>query len=124
LKVGVHALGYVAETTQEAADEFFPGYARAVTDVGKERGWPPVTRAAFDAQRGPHGALLEGLHDVVVRDGRIAAIATPGAAADGVTELDGKGRFQVQVERSPAVVFRLLRNGSESYWVRRVRLGS
>src|SRR5437763_35507 len=40
LKVGVHALGYVAETTQEAADAFFPGYARAVTDVGKERGWP------------------------------------------------------------------------------------
>ena len=60
LKVGVHALGYVAETTQEAADEFFPGYARAVTDVGKERGWPPVTRAGFDAQRGPHGALLIG----------------------------------------------------------------
>jgi probable LLM family oxidoreductase len=60
LKVGVHALGYVAETTQEAADEFFPGYARAFTDVGKERGWPPVTRAGFDAQRGPHGALLIG----------------------------------------------------------------
>jgi probable LLM family oxidoreductase len=60
LNVGVHALGYVAETTQEAADEFFPGYARAVTDVGKERGWPPVTRAGFDAQRGPHGALLIG----------------------------------------------------------------
>jgi probable LLM family oxidoreductase len=60
LKVGVHALGYVAETTQEAADEFFPGYARAVTDVGKERGWPPVTRAGFDAQRAPHGALLIG----------------------------------------------------------------
>src|SRR5215813_7237407 len=53
LSVGVHALGYVAETTQTAADEFFPGYARAVTDVGKERGWPPVTRAGFDAQRGP-----------------------------------------------------------------------
>jgi probable LLM family oxidoreductase len=60
LKLGVHALGYVSETTQEAADEFFPGYARAVTDVGKERGWPPVTRAGFDAQRGPHGALLIG----------------------------------------------------------------
>jgi probable LLM family oxidoreductase len=60
LKVGVHALGYVAETTEEAADEFFPGYARAFTDVGKERGWPPVTRAGFDAQRGPHGALLIG----------------------------------------------------------------
>jgi alkanesulfonate monooxygenase SsuD/methylene tetrahydromethanopterin reductase-like flavin-dependent oxidoreductase (luciferase family) len=60
LKVGVHALGYVAPTTQEAADEFFPGYAKAITDVGKERGWPPVTRAGFDAQRGPEGALLIG----------------------------------------------------------------
>jgi alkanesulfonate monooxygenase SsuD/methylene tetrahydromethanopterin reductase-like flavin-dependent oxidoreductase (luciferase family) len=66
LKVGVHALGYVAETTQEAADAFFPGYARAVTDVGKERGWPPVTRAGFDEQRGPDGALLIGSPDEVV----------------------------------------------------------
>ena len=56
LKVGVHSLGYVAATTKEAADDFFPGYARAVTDIGKERGWPPVTRAGFDAQRGPLGA--------------------------------------------------------------------
>ena len=38
LKVGVHMLGYVADTTQEAADTFFPGYAKAMTDVGKERG--------------------------------------------------------------------------------------
>jgi probable LLM family oxidoreductase len=60
LKVGVHALGYVAETTQEAIDGFFPGYARAFTETGKERGWPPVTRAHFDAQRSPHGALLVG----------------------------------------------------------------
>jgi len=66
LKVGVHALGYVAATTQEAADDFFPGYARAVTDVGKERGWAPMTRAAFDAQRGPQGALLIGDPDEVV----------------------------------------------------------
>jgi probable LLM family oxidoreductase len=65
LKVGVHALGYVAETTQQAADEFYPGYARAVTDVGKERGWAPMTRAAFDAQRGPLGALLIGTADEV-----------------------------------------------------------
>jgi probable LLM family oxidoreductase len=65
LKVGVHSLGYVAATTQEAADDFFPGYARAFTDIGKERGWPPVTRAAFDAQRGPRGALLIGSPDEV-----------------------------------------------------------
>jgi probable LLM family oxidoreductase len=60
LTVGVHALGYVAATTREAVDDFFPGYARAFTEVGKERGWPPVTRAGFEAQRGPHGALLVG----------------------------------------------------------------
>ncbi|MDB4871224.1 MAG: putative FMN-dependent luciferase-like monooxygenase family protein [Gemmatimonadales bacterium] len=65
LKVGVHSLGYVAETTKEAADDFFPGYARAFTDIGKERGWRPVTRADFDAQRGPEGALLIGSPDEV-----------------------------------------------------------
>ena len=66
LKVGVHMLGYVAGTTQEAADTFFPGYAKAMTDVGKERGWPPMTRASFDAQSGPNGALLVGSPDEVV----------------------------------------------------------
>jgi probable LLM family oxidoreductase len=66
LKVGIHSLGYVAETTREAADDFFPGYARAFTDVGKERGWPAVTRAGFDAQRGPQGALIIGDPDEVV----------------------------------------------------------
>ena len=65
LKVGVHSLGYVAATNQEAADDFYPGYARAMTDVGKERGWPAMTRAAFDAQRGPRGALLIGSPDEV-----------------------------------------------------------
>ena len=66
LRVGVHALGYIARTTQEAVDDFFPGYARAIASVAKERGWPAVTRAHFDAQRGPHGALLIGSPDEVV----------------------------------------------------------
>src|SRR6266852_2952917 len=66
LKVGMHSLGYVADTTKEAADDFYPGYAKAVTDVGKERGWSPVTRASFDAQRGPQGALIIGDPDEVV----------------------------------------------------------
>jgi len=60
LRVGVHALGYVAPTTRQAIDDFFPGYARAVASVAKERGWPAVTRADFDAQRTPEGALLVG----------------------------------------------------------------
>jgi probable LLM family oxidoreductase len=60
LKVGLHSLGYVASTTQEAMDDFYPGYAETFTKIGKERGWPPVTRPHFDAQAGPKGALLVG----------------------------------------------------------------
>lgn len=60
LKVGVHSLGYVAGTKQEAADAFFPGYAKAMSSVARERGWGPVTRARFDAQLGPEGAMLIG----------------------------------------------------------------
>jgi probable LLM family oxidoreductase len=66
LKVGVHSLGYVAESTQEAVDDFFPGYAHTMTEIGKERGWPKMTRASFDAQRGSQGALLLGDPDEVV----------------------------------------------------------
>ena len=58
LKVGIHALGYVAATDEQAADEFFPGYAEAFTRIGRERGWPPVTRGQFEALRRPGGALL------------------------------------------------------------------
>jgi probable LLM family oxidoreductase len=60
LKVGLHSLGYVAPTTREAADEYFPGYARNFTNIGRERGWPPVTRAHFEAQTADKGALLVG----------------------------------------------------------------
>lgn len=60
LKVGLHSLGYVANTTEEAVEEYYPGYAETFTRIGKERGWPPVTRSRFEAQRGPLGAYLVG----------------------------------------------------------------
>src|SRR5437867_1070252 len=60
LKVGMHSPGFVAATTKEAADEYFPGFAKAVSEIGKERGWRPMTRRDFDAQLGPDGALLIG----------------------------------------------------------------
>ncbi len=66
LKVGIHALGYAAATDGQAADDFFPGYAEAFTKIGRERGWPPVTRAHFDALLGPTGALLVGSPETVV----------------------------------------------------------
>ena len=46
LTVGLHSIGFLADTTD--------------TEIGKERGWPPATRAQFDALRGPTGALLIG----------------------------------------------------------------
>src|SRR6266850_220928 len=66
LKIGVHSPGYVAATTQEAADDFLPGFAGAVNSVAKERGWRTVTRADFDDQLGLDGALLVGNAEVVV----------------------------------------------------------
>ena len=60
LKVGVHSLGYVAETREQAIKEFFPGYAEMFTKIGRERGWPPVTMSHFESQIGPTGALVVG----------------------------------------------------------------
>jgi len=60
LKVGLHSLGYVARSTEKAVHDYYPGYAETFTRIGRERGWPPVTKAHFDAQRGPRGAFLVG----------------------------------------------------------------
>ena len=60
LKVGLHSLGYVSTTKEEAIADYYPGYAETFTRIGKERGWPPVSRAGFDAQNERSGALLVG----------------------------------------------------------------
>src|SRR5438445_8538341 len=67
LTVGLHSVGFLAETADEAAEIFFPGYAHTFTEIGKERGWPPATRAQFDALRGPTGALLIGDAETVAK---------------------------------------------------------
>ena len=63
------------QSTQEAVDDFFPGYAHSMTEIGKEWGWPKVTRASFDVQRCPQGALLVGNPDEVaekiIRHGKV-----------------------------------------------------
>lgn len=67
----IHALGYVADTNQQADDEFFPGYAQSFTEIGRERGWGTVTRLQFDALLGPTGALLVSEPEIVAE--KIAA---------------------------------------------------
>jgi probable LLM family oxidoreductase len=82
LKVGVHSLGYVAPTTEEAVEDFYPGYAKSFTDIGKERGWPPTTRASFETQRGRFGALLVGNPEEVAEK-----IVRHSEALGGITRL-------------------------------------
>jgi len=60
MNVGLHSFGYVSNSTDKAKNEFFPGYAESMTRIGKERGWPPVSRAQFEAQCGPTGAYIIG----------------------------------------------------------------
>lgn len=67
LTVGLHSIGFLADTTEQAADVFFPGFARTFTEIGKERGWSPTTRAQFDAQRGPTGAYMIGDAETVAK---------------------------------------------------------
>lgn len=67
LRVGLHMIGFLGDTNQQAADDFFPGYAHTFTEIGKERGWSPTTRAKFDALLGPRGALLVGDAETVAK---------------------------------------------------------
>src|SRR5215203_2508397 len=55
LPVGINSHGFVAPTARDAADRYFPAYAAMMSRIGRERGWPPMTRAQFDALREPRG---------------------------------------------------------------------
>jgi alkanesulfonate monooxygenase SsuD/methylene tetrahydromethanopterin reductase-like flavin-dependent oxidoreductase (luciferase family) len=92
LQVGLHCIGFVADTTQQAADDFFPGYAHTFTQIGKERGWPPTTRSQFDALRGPTGALIIGDAETVAKK-----ILYIDEALGGITRLT----FQMGVSTLP-----------------------
>ncbi|HEX4837942.1 MAG TPA: Atu2307/SP_0267 family LLM class monooxygenase [Solirubrobacteraceae bacterium] len=60
LAVGINSHMYIAETSQRAADEFFGPYSQMMNRIGRERGWPPMSRAQFDAGCGPDGHLFVG----------------------------------------------------------------
>jgi probable LLM family oxidoreductase len=60
LPVGITSHGFICEDSQDAVDTFYPPYAEIMTRIGKERGWPPHSRAQFDAMVAPRGALIVG----------------------------------------------------------------
>lgn len=93
LTVGLHSMGFLAETTQEAIDTFYPQFAVAMsTGVAKERGWPPMTRQRFDAQNGPLGAYLIGSPEEVAEK-----IKRHSAALGGISRVT----FQMDVANLP-----------------------
>jgi probable LLM family oxidoreductase len=64
--IGINSHTYLAPTSQRAADEYFPAYSQVMNRIGRERGWPPMSRAQFDAACGPQGHLLVGSPQQVV----------------------------------------------------------
>jgi probable LLM family oxidoreductase len=89
LPVSINSHTYVAETGEQAADEFFPAYSSMMTRIGRERGWPPLTREQFDRGRAPGGHLLVG---------------SPQEVADKILaqhELFGHDRFLAQMSLGP-----------------------
>jgi probable LLM family oxidoreductase len=66
LPVSINSHAYVADTSERAAEEFFPGYATMMNRIGRERGWAPMERQSFDALRTLRGALVVGSPQEVV----------------------------------------------------------
>ena len=65
-QLGINSHLYIADESQQAANEFFPSYADMMSRIGRERGWPPTTRQQFDAMRGKQGSLLVGSPQEVI----------------------------------------------------------
>jgi len=101
--VGINSHTYLAATSQRAADEYFPAYSQVMNRIGRERGWPPMARAQFDAACGPEGHLLVGSpqqvvekilaeHELFAHDrflGQVSIGALPHARAMRAIELFG-----------------------------------
>jgi probable LLM family oxidoreductase len=66
LPVGINSHGYIADTSQEAGDDLFPDHAAMMNKIGKERGWPKLSRQSFDASCSLRGALVVGSPEQVI----------------------------------------------------------
>jgi probable LLM family oxidoreductase len=103
LKVGLHSLGYVAQTHEEAVENYYPGYAETFTRIGKERGWPPVTRGHFESQNSKWGAYLVGDSDEVAE--KILRHSASLGGIDRFTfQLDNAGLSHQQLSETIALI--------------------
>ena len=103
LKVGLHSLGYVAQTHEEAVENYYPGYAETFTRIGRERGWPPVTRGHFEAQNSKWGAYLVGDSDEVAE--KILRHSDSWGGIDRFTfQLDNAGLSHQQLSETIALI--------------------
>lgn len=66
LKASINSHGYIAEDPAQARDEAFPYYELMMNKIGRERGWPPLTRTQYDAAAALHGANFVGSPDEIV----------------------------------------------------------
>jgi alkanesulfonate monooxygenase SsuD/methylene tetrahydromethanopterin reductase-like flavin-dependent oxidoreductase (luciferase family) len=66
LAVGINGHGFLADTAEAAVDAFFAPYAEVMSRIGRERGWPPLSRAQFDQGRGQRGHLMVGTPDEAI----------------------------------------------------------
>jgi probable LLM family oxidoreductase len=65
-RLSINSHGYVAPTAEEALEESFPYVAAAMNRIGRERGWPPMTRADYEASASLRGANFVGTPQQVV----------------------------------------------------------
>ncbi|WP_296667758.1 LLM class flavin-dependent oxidoreductase [Demequina sp.] len=104
--VGIHSHGFIAATDQEARDSYYPGYKTMRDRIGAERGWPPMTRAQFDAEVA-HGSLYVGSPESVAAKmavtidtlgaGRFDLVYTGGGAMPASSRMRAVELFGTQV---------------------------
>src|SRR5690554_397575 len=104
--VGMHSPGFIAETDEEAKNIFFPGYKDLMDSIGRERGWPPHSKAQFEAEV-QHGSLYVGSPETVAHKiaravkgldvGRFDLIYTTGGAVPASARLRAVELFGTKV---------------------------
>lgn len=128
LPTSINVHGFVADSSQRAADEFYEPQAEVMNRIGRERGWPPTTRAHFDQARGPRGALFVGSpeevtdkilasHEIFANDRFLLQMAIGSMLHDkimhGIELYGGKVAPAVRKALEPAAVKRMADGGQQ-----------